>query len=69
MHWSRLLMVTALVLALAVGAAADYKWEQLPDHSEYGVSVDMTFNMDDMYILGDDFLCTQMGPLTEIQIF
>ena len=68
MHWSKVLIIVALALALAVPATA-YKWEQLPDHSTNGLSVDVTYNWEEMYILGDDYLCTQTGPLTEITIW
>ena len=41
------------------------KWLQSPDLTDHGIDVHATFP----YILADDFLCTETGPLTEIHIW
>lgn len=41
------------------------KWVQLPDLSTMGVDVDAS----GLGILGDDFLCKQTGPITDIHIW
>lgn len=64
-----LVAVALLCVALAVPAAANIKWIQNPDLDVTGVNVDVTHNFQDMYLLADDFLCTQTGPLTEISIW
>ncbi len=69
MHWSRLLMVTLLVVALAVPASATFKWAQGPDYNDTGINVECCDNGDEPYVLADDFLCTDMGPLTQICIW
>jgi hypothetical protein len=41
------------------------KWLQPPDLTELGIDVNATYP----FILADDFLCTETGPLTEIHIW
>jgi len=64
-----LCLAILLCAGLAVDAQAQYKWSQEPDLSENGVHVDATNNIADDYVIADDFLCTQTGPLTEISIW
>jgi hypothetical protein len=64
-----LLVAIATVVVLALGAspaAADpeIKWQQPPDLADTGIDVDAT-----TYTLADDFLCTQTGPITQIDIW
>ena len=64
-------LAAVLVLALSVVASADwdegepYKWVQYPDLEPTGMDVNATFP----YVLADDFLCTQTGPITDIHIW
>jgi hypothetical protein len=59
-------------MALAIPAAADWnledpcKWVQLPDLAPTGMDVNTSFPY---YILADDFLCTETGPITDIHIW
>jgi len=59
------------VLALSVVASADWdvddpaKWVQLPDINPTGFDVNATTP----YILADDFLCTETGPIENIHIW
>jgi len=46
-------------------APQTYKWIQPPDLSPMGIDVNATRD----YILADDFLCTQTGPITTIEIW
>jgi hypothetical protein len=61
----------AVVCALAGPSWADWdpgqpaKWLQYPDLSTTGIDVNATFP----YILADDFLCTEAGPITDIHIW
>ena len=65
------LAVIAVVLALTVPAAADWfpeqpaKWVQFPDLDYTGIDVNATAP----YILADDFLCIETGPITDIHIW
>ncbi|MEA3408717.1 MAG: GEVED domain-containing protein [Candidatus Eisenbacteria bacterium] len=65
-------LVLAVVMALAIPAAADWypedpcKWVQFPDLAPTGMDVNTSFPY---YILADDFLCTQTGPITDIHIW
>lgn len=43
-----------------------YKWVQYPDLSPMGIDVNASAPD---YVLADDFLCTQPGPLTDIHIW
>ncbi len=60
-----------LVLALSVLASADwddgdpYKWLQLPDLQPTGMDVNATFP----FVLADDFLCTETGPIEGIHVW
>ncbi len=64
-------IVVFAVLAFAVTALADWdpsqpaKWVQFPDLDITGIDVNAT----GPYILADDFLCRQEGPITEIHIW
>ncbi len=64
-------LAAVLVLVLSVVASADwdegepYKWVQYPDLEPTGIDVNATFP----YVLADDFLCTQTGPITDIHIW
>ena len=66
------LIVLAVIMSLAIPAAADWnledpaKWVQLPDLSPMGIDVNTSFPY---YILADDFLCTETGPITDIHIW
>ena len=66
------LIVLAVILSLAIPAAADWnmedpaKWVQLPDLAPTGMDVNASFPY---YILADDFLCTEIGPITDIHIW
>ncbi len=66
------LIVLAVVLSLAVPAAADWnledpaKWVQLPDLAPTGMDVNTSWPY---YLLADDFLCTETGPITDIHIW
>ncbi len=42
-----------------------YKWIQNPDLSTTGIDV----NAADPYVLADDFLCTESGPITDVHIW
>ena len=59
-------------MSLAIPAAADWnledpaKWVQLPDLAPTGMDVNTSFPY---YILADDFLCTETGPITDIHIW
>lgn len=61
----------AALLLLAALASADWdpgqpaKWVQVPDLSTTGIDVKAT----EPYILADDFLCTETGPITGIHIW
>lgn len=63
-----------LVLAVAVTASAHWdesmpaKWVQLPDLAPTGIDVNCT-ETDPTYILADDFLCTETGPINDIHIW
>ena len=46
-------------------APQTYKWEQLPDLNETGIDVNATID----WILADDYLCTQSGPIVEVHVF
>jgi hypothetical protein len=65
-----LLWITALMV-LPLAAFADWdpsmpsKWVQLPDLSIMGIDV----NASGPFILADDFLCTEPGPITDIHIW
>jgi len=60
-----------LVLVLPFAAAADWdledpaKWVQLPDVNPTGFDINATAP----YILADDFLCTEAGPIENIHIW
>ncbi|MBN2171254.1 MAG: T9SS type A sorting domain-containing protein [Candidatus Krumholzibacteriota bacterium] len=45
--------------------AVEWKWEQEPDLSIFGIDVDCT----EPWILADDFPCTATGPITTIDVF
>ena len=53
------------------GTSRSVKWEQLPDLSYNGMDVNCTSNAPppNPYLLADDFLCTSLGPLTNITIW
>jgi hypothetical protein len=65
------LLATVTILAFAVAAQADWepgdpaKWVQFPDLDPTGIDVNAT----EPYILADDFLCTETGPITDIHIW
>ena len=42
-----------------------YKWIQRPDLTPNGIDINGT----EPYVLADDFLCTQTGPLTDIHVW
>jgi hypothetical protein len=75
LKWTTVL--AALLLVAAIPAAwADWdpdqaaKWVQFPDLSFYGI--DVNASPDDVggnYILADDFLCTEEGPITDIHLW
>ncbi len=47
-----------------------YKWEQAPDLTPTGIDVDATFAPSgEGYILADDFVCTQPGPINAVWIW
>ncbi|MBN1827482.1 MAG: T9SS type A sorting domain-containing protein [Candidatus Eisenbacteria bacterium] len=64
-------LVVAVWILLAVPAGADWdpgqpaKWVQLPDLSPMGIDVNAT----EPYILADDFLCMETGPITDIHVW
>ena len=66
------LIVLAVVLLLTVPAAADWypgqpaKWVQYPDLAPTGMDVNTS---SPFYLLADDFLCTETGPITDIHIW
>ena len=66
------LIVLAVILSLAIPAAADWniedpaKWVQLPDLMPTGMDVNTSAPY---YILADDFLCTETGPITDVHIW
>jgi hypothetical protein len=47
------------------GEQEEWKWEQLPDLDVTGIDV----NCSDPFILADDFLCTEPGRLTYIEVW
>ena len=59
-------------MSLAITAAADWnmedpaKWVQLPDLAPTGMDVNTSWPY---YLLADDFLCTETGPITDIHIW
>jgi hypothetical protein len=46
-------------------APQGYKWEQRPDLTPEGIDIDA----DEPYILADDFLCTEPGRITVIEVW
>ena len=69
-----LLLLFALFIWLAPPALADWdpgmpaKWVQMPDLDLSGVDVNASVVPGD-FVLADDFLCTQSGPITGIHIW
>jgi hypothetical protein len=67
----RVILTAVLVAALTVSAFADWdesmpaKWVQMPDLMETGIDINAT----EQFILADDFLCTEEGPITDIHIW
>ncbi|MCK4412434.1 MAG: hypothetical protein KAY32_02700 [Candidatus Eisenbacteria sp.] len=57
----------SLAFVITGGEPHTYKWEQLPDLDVTGIDVDATWG--DEYLLADDYLCTQTGPITKISIW
>ena len=53
------------------GKEENTKWEQLPDLTPNGIDVNATWdaNPSNMYLLADDFPCTNWGPITNITIW
>ncbi|MBN1435625.1 MAG: hypothetical protein JW936_00995 [Sedimentisphaerales bacterium] len=73
----RSLLVLAMVVGL-LGAGVvlghwdegdSAKWIQLPDRTTNGVDVEMDNRDDIMRVLGDDFLCTETGAITDIHLW
>jgi hypothetical protein len=68
---SRTLLIAMLVCLFPVCAWGDWdpgdaaKWAQLPDAGPNGVAVCVTRP----FIVADDFLCTQSGPITAIHVW
>ena len=71
MHKRLTTLIAGMALLVAIPAVADWdpgdpaKWVQLPDLSPTGIDVNAT----EPYILADDFLCQQTGPITDIHIW
>jgi len=63
-YWPDQSQAWDLAFELTTGYAA-YKWEQPPDLSQTGLDVNAHFP----YILADDFLCSESGPITTIRIW
>ena len=67
-----LVLAAAIVLALAVTASAHWdetepaKWVQMPDLDFTGMDVNCT---EPWYLLADDFLCTETGPILDVHIW
>lgn len=58
------------LIATPQGSGTIYKWEQPPDLSPEGMDVNASAGVGGPgYILADDFLCTQDGPLTDFHIY
>lgn len=74
----RCLPMTLLILAMIVAAPATgdwdeadpFKWLQRPDLTPLGIDVNCSMDPSGQgYILADDFLCTEPGPITGIHIW
>lgn len=61
-----------VVLSTPAGADWDidqsYKWLQLPDLDDTGMDVAASAVDAGGRVLGDDFQCTETGPITDIHI-
>ncbi len=70
------LLLVCLPLLLAAPVLADwntgdpYKWLQNPDLSTTGIDINLSItDAGDLYILADDFKCTETGPITGVHIW
>ncbi|MCK4409643.1 MAG: hypothetical protein KAW67_06130, partial [Candidatus Eisenbacteria sp.] len=67
-----LVLAATIVIALAVTASAHWdetepaKWVQMPDLDFTGTDVNCT---EPWYLLADDFLCTETGPILDVHIW
>ncbi len=62
-------LLLSLVALLTAPASASFKWVQEADLEETGLAIEATINYQDaMYVLGDDWECTEIGPITDIDI-
>lgn len=65
------LLCSLLILSVHTPILADWndgepaKWVQMPDPTEFGIDVSCSYE----YLLADDFLCQETGPITGIHIW